>query len=437
MKKIFTILALTMLTIIAPAQNSRTDKMLDRFVRYARVNSQDAKNSENEFPVTEGQKQMATLLYNEIKAIPGVEASISPDWYVYAKIPSNAPKNCPSILFMAHSDITNEAPGGNIQPQVHRGYKGGDIVLKNGIVISPDKPEGTHLNDCINKTIVTSDGTTLLGADDKTGCAEIVTAIKEIAHDKKSKHGDIYFCITQNEDLGMAADRFDIAYLGGKSPDIVIDIDGGNYGEYSRSNFTGLQAIYTFHGKPAHPSYAYGTDYTDALSAASIFIAALPIEAHPLNSKGKEGYLQAYIFKVQDNGDIEVTVRVRYFTKQDSVRFAKYLDNAKAKARAVWPKIEINENQSLAYDNIAFSMHPATTAILEKSAAKLGVPTQPIDLRAGTTASMMVVKGLRGGPCIYSGQNSEHSVYEWCCIEDMLQTVDLVKEIVTQTANLK
>lgn len=446
MKKIIATIIFSALTTVTIAQTERNEKMLERFLRYVRIDSQDMKDAkEGTFPILEGQKEIAQLIFEEINAVDGVEASISPDYYVYAKIPANTKKKCPSVLFMAHSDVTNEAPGGNIKPQVHRNYAGGDIRLKDNVVISPDSSQGRHLKDVIGKTIVTSDGTTLLGADDKTGCAVIVTAIEEIVKDKKLKHGDLYFCISQNEDLGLAAERMDISYLGGKTPDLVYDIDGGNYGEFSRSNFTGLQATYHFRGISAHPSYAYGTDLTDALSAASIFIASLPIEVHPLNSKGMSGYMQAYIFNIVDrdtvigekdykNGDILVTVRVRYFDKQDSVRYADILDQAKNNVKKSWPRIIIRENLEVLYDNIAFSMHPATVSTIEKAAENVGIEMHPIDLRAGTTASMMVAKGLRGGPCIYSGQQAEHSKYEWCCIEEMLQVVELVKAIAVEAA---
>lgn len=442
-KKIFLAFALCAMTMGSVfAQKNDTERMLVRYLSYVKIESQSdypKPGSDITFPMHEGQKRMANYIYNEIKSFgKGVEVKISPDYYVYAKVPSNMKKKVPLVMFMAHLDVTPEANGSCIHPQVHRNYGGGDIVLGNGLVLSPESPQGKHLNDLKGKTIVTSDGSTLTGADCKTGCAILVTLMEQMLNDKGFKHGDVYFCFSQNEDIGMAADRMDLSYLD-KVPDMLIDVDGGDYGQFSVSNFTAEGRTYLFKGNLAHPSNGKANSYGDARTAAAYFIGQLPPETHPSFSEGRQGYIHCYDGDtVKGNReDYRLEFRIRYFDKKDSAVFAGYLEGAMRRTLAAWPNVGIElAKQEIQYDNVANSMHPKMVEVIRQAAAKTGVKMEPMELRAGTTGAMMVAKGLPGGPCIYSGQQAEHSVYEWCCIEELVELTGLCKSIVSETSKL-
>lgn len=440
MKKSFIIIALcAMVTGNLLAQKSDIERMLDRYLSYIEIESQSQYPSDpNVFPMQEGQKEMATFIFNEIKSLgKGVEVKMSPDYYVYAKVPSNMKKKVPSVMFMAHLDVSCEAPGQGINPQVHRNYDGGDIMLGHGLVLSPDSKRGAHLKDLVGKTIVTSDGSTLTGADCKTGCAILVTLMEQLVNDNKFKHGDVYFCFSQNEDVGLAAMRMDLSYLD-KVPDMLIDVDGGDYGQFSVANFTAEGRTYLFKGNLAHPSNGKANGYADARTAMAYFIGQLPPDTHPSNSEGRKGYIHCYAGDTLNGGqDYRVSFRIRYFDKEDGLPYAEYFDNATKKTHDAFPNVEILlENKALQYDNVAYSMHPKTIDIIQQAATKTGIRMDPVELRAGTTGAMMVARGLPGGPCIYSGQQAEHSVYEWCCIEELVELTGLCREIVSQIIKL-
>lgn len=441
-KQIIITLLFCALASSAFAQNNATERMLNRYLSYVKIESQSQypmpEDGPDAFPIQEGQKQMASFIFNEIKAFgKGVEVKMSPDYYIYAKVPSNMKKKVPSVMFMAHLDVTPEANGKGINPQVHRNYNGGDITLGHGLVLSPNSKQGAHLKDLVGKTIVTSDGSTLTGADCKTGCAILVTLMEQLLKDKKFKHGDVYFCFSQNEDVGLAAMRMNLSYLD-KVPDILIDVDGGDYGQFSVANFTAEGRTYLFKGNLAHPSNGKANGYADARTAMAYFIGQLPPETHPSNSEGRQGYIHCYAGDTLNGGqDYRISFRIRYFNKEDGVLYAKYFDDAKKRTLMAFPYVEIvMEQQALQYDNVAYSMHPKTIDIIQQAATKTGIRMDPVELRAGTTGAMMVARGLPGGPCIYSGQQAEHSIYEWCCIEELVELTTLCKTIVEETSKL-
>ena len=440
MKNIFLFLALCAIAGSVFAQKNDTERMLERYLSYVKIESQSQyPDNPSEFPLQEGQKAMADFIFNEIKSMgKGVDVKMSPDYYVYAKVPSNMKKKVPSVMFLAHLDVTPEADGSGINPQVHRNYDGGDIMLGHGLVLSPNSSQGKHLNDLLGKTIVTSDGTTLTGADCKTGCAILVTLIEHMLNDKRFNHGDVYFCFSQNEDIGKAADRMDLSYLD-KVPDMLIDVDGGDYGQFSVSNFTAEGRAYVFYGNQAHPSNGKASGYGDSRTAASYFVGQLPPETHPSFSEGRQGYIHCYDGDTVKGHceDYRLEFRIRYFDKKDSAVFTSYLEGAMRRTLAAYPNVGIElAKQEIQYDNVANSMHPKTVKVIQQAAVKTGVKMEPMELRAGTTGAMMVARGLPGGPCIYSGQQAEHSVYEWCCIEELVELTGLCREIVSQIIKL-
>lgn len=420
------------------------ETIIRRFTTYATINSQswDAYDP-IEFPISDGQEEIAELIEQELRTIGSDKdliVSRSDYQYVYATIPANC-EGVPSIMFMAHMDCTPECAGGEITPIVHRNYDGGDIQLPAGITLSPETPQGKHLANCVGKTIITSDGYTLLGADDKTGCTILVTLIETILNDKKLKHGDLHFVFSQNEDIGRAAERFEEEYVDGQ-PDIVIDVDGDAPTAFSVENFTAVGRNYTFQGKNAHPGNGFYNQYGDALTAASYFIGQLPPETHPSASKGKEGYIHCYSIEplIDVNGEETpqnylVKVRLRYFDAQEGDTFRQLLDEATKLTAKAFPYVMIDADpEVMQYENVAYTMYPGLSDLIIQAAEKEGVKLTPRSERGGTTAAMLAAKGQKGGPCLYSGQQAEHSVYEWTCAEDMYQMVMVARSIIETVA---
>ena len=413
-----------------------------RFVNYARINSQSTEGEDvAAFPLSMGQRQMARLVEQDLLKLAKNNKSLqvvrSESEYVYAKLPATTKRKLPSIMLMAHLDITPEAPGGNIKPIVHRNYQGGDIVLPSGVVLSPESPQGKHLKECIGKTIITSDGNTLLGADDKTGCTVLVSLICNLLYGKPFEHGDLYFVFSQNEDIGRAADGFETKYVGG-NPDVVIDVDGDDPHAFSVENFTAAMRIYTFHGKSAHPGEGYANKYGDALTAASYFVGQIPPYKHPSVSRGKQGYIHCYdISHPKDStgkvisDDYLVKVRLRYFDKLEGDSLRQMLDSAEGKTIDAFPFVKVEASaENLQYENVAYTMYPTLPDIIKKAYASLGKKVSPRSERGGTTSAMIAAKGLRGGACIFSGQQAEHSVYEWTCVEDMVDMTKILQKII-------
>lgn len=443
-KQLFTLVTIALMGMAnaQSLQDKQANHVLNRFLSYVKIESQSIDDPDPEsFPMTEGQIQIANYIYDELKTIDKykkTEIKMSPDYYIYVKVPSNIKKEVPSVMFMAHMDVTPEANGKGIRPQVHYNYDGGDIALGNGLVLSPDKPEGRHLKDLVGKTIITSDGNTLLGADCKTGCAILVTLFEQMMNDENFEHGDVYFAFSQNEDVGKAAMRMDMSYFD-RTPDILIDVDGGDYGQFSEANFTAEGRSYLFKGNLAHTSHGKELKYADARTAMAYFIGQLPPEVHPSYSEGRMGYVHCYNMEVLPNGhDVRIRFRIRYFDKDDGERYKAYLDEAYRKTLKAYPFVEtILENDELQYENVAYNMHPEAVNVIKQAAEKTGLPMEGVELRAGTTGALMVAKGLPGGPCIYSGQQAEHSIWEWCCLEELLDIVTLTRNIVTEVSKQK
>lgn len=455
MKKFAFIVFLASCMLICKAQSLLNykvgqEQMLQRFLSYVRIESQSVDEPDmSSFPMTEGQKDIARYIYNEVKGFGGknVKVTMTDDYYVYIDIPANIKKKVPSVLFLAHLDVTPEAPGVGIKPIVHKNYDGGDIQLPGGITLSPNSAKGEHLKDLVGKTIVTSDGTTLLGADDKTGCAVLITLVEELIKNPKFKHGRVMVALSQNEDVGKAAMRYDPAVFGDK-PDMVIDVDGSTFDQYSIANFTAIGQTYYFKGNKAHPSYGKKEQHADALTAASYFIGLVPPKMNPSAREGKEGYIHCYSLAhpLDESGkpnvnDYVVKVRLRYFDQQEGAYQKKLMDDNLQKVQAAFPFVEAQKtDDQMQYENIAYSMPDYVPDMVKKAAHDAGMEMREKYARGGTTSAMMVARFpdvMPGGSDFYSGQNAEHSCYEWACIEELMMLVNATENIITSVMTIK
>lgn len=410
------------------------DEILTRFLKYVRINSQSQEaDVAGEFPMTDGQIEMAEYLEKEAKTL-GADVYRSENAYVYVTIPSNIKEKVPTLGISCHLDFTPEAPGGDIIPIVKHDYQGGDILLGNGQYLRVDSPEGADLKNLIGKTIIHTDGTTLLGGDDKNGCAIAMSVVESILRaGNKVKHGKIQVVFCPNEDVGLSAERIDTTRF---NPGILFDLDGEGGSEVLSENFTARSLVLKFVGRYAHPGSAKQQKLGDALAAASSFVAAVPLKYRPENTEGRDGYIHPWKMSVNGN-DYTVHSRIRYFDKEEGAELKHILADNIEKIKQSFPNVAVETVQDiLQYENVAYNMHPESRNIIEQAAKKAGVQINWVKVRGGTTASMFTAKGLRGGMCLFTGQHAIHSVHEYSVLEEMynsylmmLHVVDLVTRL--------
>lgn len=443
MKKTFFLLLVCCISAVsmmaAPAKKAQNvaryaisqNAMLNRFLEYVAIESASFYPKGDEYPMTEGQKEMAQKLLNDAKAL-NVQVTLSEWGYVYVTIPSNIKKDVPTIGVVCHMDITPECPSQGIQPKVIT-YNGGVIDLGNG-VIDPATPKGADLPNLIGKTIVHTDGTTILGADDKNGCTILMSVIESVQK-KGFKHGPLQFVFCPNEDVGLAAWKIDTTYF---NPDILFDVDGSGATQAAVSNFTAKRLKIRFTGNDAHPADAKALKMADALAAVSTYIARVPLQYRPENTDGKQGYLQAYqLEQLDDKVSYTIDTRIRYFDKNEGAEFERILQENLKYIQESFPNVKIEIlAEGVQYENVEYSMHPLSIPLVEKAAARCGIELTMLDLRAGTTAAMLAAKGLPGGIGLFSGQHNEHTVQEYTVVEEMysayLLLLNMIDEIQLQ-----
>ena len=409
-KHLLAALALTVALGVA-AQSAVQKSMLESFVKYAAIDSQ----SHDDSICTQGQRKMALALKADIEEavsrskVAGVDVRLSDETYLYVTIPANTKKSCPSMVISCHLDVTPEQLGTNIRPIVD---------TRNG------------------HTIVRTDGTTLLGADDKCGCTIAVQLIRTLLTDKSIKHGVMQFAFCPNEDVGRAADAIDSTIF---SPDILFDLDGEGNCDVTDSNFTARRFDVRFIGKDAHPGNAKAEGFGDAIAAAATFIADIPVEYRPENTEGTQGYIHPWNFEQKPKQmDVTVMTRVRYFDKAEGELFDRLLKEALADVARKHPNVrhEILVDK-MQYENVAYTLYPGIKDVVLSAAAKIGKEIKFVPERGGTTASMFAVKGLKGGMCVFTGQHKVHTTNEYADLQEMEEAYTLMLEIIKQVATLK
>lgn len=436
MKRFWSCCILMICCITMFAQNHQ-EQLFNRFMKYVAIDSQSQTSEDPKaFPITEGQKEMARCLQQEISELKGVRCVLSDDFYVYAVVPSNMKKQVPILGISSHIDVTPECNANNIKPRVISNYDGKDIQLNGQLTLSVNSPEGEHLKNCVGKTVICTDGSTLLGGDDKAGVSIAMTLLQYISEQgNKLQHGEIHFTFAPNEDIGLAAERLDKSIF---HPDILVDLDGGLIGSVLTENFTAKQMVVKFVGKAAHPSEAKAMGLGDALTCSARFIAEVPLECHPANTDSLSGYIHCWNMEKSGNDDYIVSTRIRYFSQQEGELFDRILHTAIRHVKEDFPNVKVEIlDERLQYENVKYLMHPQSLDIVIQAMKKAGVVPKPQPIRAGTTAAMMAARGLAGGLCLFTGQNAEHTVKEWVCLEDMYKAFETMVNVVTEVAKMK
>jgi len=393
--------------------------VLDRFLRYVVIDTQSDPASPT-CPSTEKQKDLGRLLVRELQAMGLADAHLDEHGYVYATIPATSEKQVPVVCFCSHMDTSPDCSGKDVKPQIVRNYRGGDIVLPGDTSQVIRAAEHPALADQIGNDIVTTDGTTLLGADNKAGIAEIMDAAKFLIEHPEIKHGPIKILFTPDEEIGRGVDRVDLKKLGA---DFAYTIDGETAGHIEDETFSADGATVTITGVSAHPGFAKGK-MEHAIKIAARIIEQLPKDTcSPETTEGKEGFLHP----IGITGSLEsakLSFIVRDFTEQGLEEKEELLKSIVDTVMKAFPrssaKIEIKQQ----YRNMKeiVERHPEIVENAMEAIRRAGLTPVRGSIRGGTDGSRLSFMGL---PCpnIFAGEHAFHSRLEWVSVQDMQAAV--------------
>jgi len=403
-------------------------QLIDRFLSYVKIDTQSDPNSDTT-PSTEKQWNLATELSYELERIGLIDVSIDDNAYIMATLPSNIEKEVPVIGFISHFDTTPDFSGTDVKPQIIENYDGGDIVLNadKNIILSP-----AYFEDLLQykgQTLITTDGTTLLGADDKAGIAEIMTAMAYLVQHPEIKHGVIKVAFTPDEEIGRGAHKFDVEKFGAEW---AYTVDGSQIGELEYENFNAASAKVIIEGKSVHPGYAKGK-MINAISIANEFMGILPPEETPQNTSGKEGFFHIHHMKGEiEHAEFELIIR-----DHDKVHFEKRKDLI----RKITEKLNEDHGNCIQlelkdqYFNMREKVAPVyhVVEIAKEAMEKLGITPIIKPIRGGTDGSQLSYMGL---PCpnIFAGGHNFHGKYEYVPVESMQKAVEVIIKICELTA---
>jgi len=401
-----------------------SDSVLDRFLRYVVIDTQSDAASTTQ-PSTEKQKNLSRLLVEELLAIGLADAHLDEHGYVYATIPANTDKTVPVICFCSHVDTAPDFSGANVRPQIVRSYAGGDIQLSGDPKRVIRASEHPALAGQIGHDIVTTDGTTLLGADDKAGLAEIMTMAQHLVDNPGIRHGMIKLLFTPDEEIGRGVDKVDLAKLGAE---FAYTVDGSTVGEIEDETFSADAVDITIQGVAFHPGFAKGR-MENAIKIAGAIIDRLPRDIAPETTSGREGFLHP----VSVSGAMEkasVSLIVRDFTGAGLAEKEAMLERIVQDVMAAYPgssaKLDVREQ----YRNMksVLDSHPAIVENAMEAARRVGLTPVRGSIRGGTDGSRLSFMGL---PCanIFDGGHAFHSPLEWVSRQDMEKTVETLIEL--------
>ena len=392
-----------------------------RFISYVTIDTESDPNNP-EFPSTEKQWDLAKLLVDELKAIGMKDITLDDNCYVMATLPSNLDYEVPTIGFVSHIDTTPDFTGANVKPQIHHKYDGKDIILNNeeNIVLSPSYFE--DLLQYKGQSIITTDGSTLLGADDKAGITEIVTAMEYLIKHPEIKHGKIRICFTPDEEVGKGAHKFDVEKFGAEW---AYTMDGSQIGELEYENFNAAGAKLTITGKIVHPGYAKGK-MINSMTIGSNFVSKLPLNEVPESTEGYGGFFHLHQF----TGNVEKTTLNFIIRDHDRVLFEDrkqfMLDlvdkmNNELGFNAI--EIDIKDQYYNMKEKVVPVMH--IVDIAEEVMNDIGITPLIKPIRGGTDGSQLSFMGL---PCpnIFAGGHNFHGRYEYVPVESMMKATEVI-----------
>lgn len=393
----------------------------DRFIRYVQIDTQSDPHS-NTFPSTEKQKNLARLLVDELKSMGMQNAEMDENGYVYAELPSNTTKQIPTIFFCAHMDTSPDCSGTNVKPIIHKNYQGQDIVLPDDptqIISTKNHPE--LLNQTGND-IITASGTTLLGADNKAGVAEIMDAMHFLIQHPEVKHGSIKVVFTPDEEVGRGTEKINLKKLNAQ---FGYTIDGETLGHIENETFSADAAVVEIFGYSTHPGLAKDK-MENALKIAAEIIQQLPKDKAPETTEKK----QPFIHPTSINGNIdktEIHFILRAFEDDTLQEMGKILQNIVNTIIAKYPKSSAKVQIKEQYRNMkkVLDQYPFVTDYALEAIKRSGITPVLSSVRGGTDGSRLSYMGL---PCpnIFAGEHAFHSKQEWVSVQDMQKAVQTI-----------
>jgi tripeptide aminopeptidase len=399
---------------------------LDRLIRYVEIDTQSAEESSS-YPSTEKQVAFSKLLAEELKQLGLVDATVDNWGLVMAALPSNVPTNhpasgkIPAIGFIAHVDTSPSVLGANVKPQIIR-YSGGDIVLPGDSSITIRESENPELAQYIGETIVTTDGTTLLGADDKAGIAIIMTALQTIINNPNLLHGDIKIGFTPDEEVGAGTNHFDIERFGAA---FAYTVDGEMPGELNKETFSADTAVITVHGRNIHPGRAKGL-MINSIRAIADIIARLPRDVAPETTEGYEPYIHPYKIEGEE-GRATLRILLRDFDTGGLAELKRRLEGIIEEVKPLHPKARFELEIIESYRNMRAELEkdPRVLECLWEATRRAGLNPKWVPIRGGTDGSKLTAAGLPT-PNIFTGGKNFHSKTEWVSLRGMQNAVDTI-----------
>ena len=400
-------------------------EVFERFLKYIKIDTQSDETSDT-YPSTKKQFDLAKVLQKELQEMGLKDISLDEHCYLMATLPANTTKKIPTIGFIAHMDTCPDMSGANINPQIIQNYDGKDIVLnkeKNIILAVSEFPE---LAEYKGQTLITTDGNTLLGADDKAGVAEIMTAIQYLVNHPEIKHGDIRVGFTPDEEIGRGVDKFDVKKFDAA---FAYTLDGGGIGELEYENFNAAHAKVIFNGQNIHPGYAKNK-MINALILAMEFNGMLPVNERPEFTQDYEGFY--HLIKMEgavENASIQYIIRDHDRKKFEAkkVFIQQTVDYMNKKYRENTVVLEMKDQYYNMREQVEKTFHVVENA--QKAMEELGIVPKIVPIRGGTDGARLSFMGL---PCpnLFAGGHNFHGKMEYVSVESMEKAVQLVLKII-------
>ncbi|MDZ7369599.1 MAG: peptidase T [candidate division KSB1 bacterium] len=401
------------------------DSCAERFLRYVRFDTQSNPNSTT-FPSTEGQKEFARFLAEELKALGLDNVTIDPYFYVIAELPANSSKKVPAVGLIAHMDTSPDVSGKNVRPMVHRNYQGGDIVLGDSGVILRES-ENPILSTMIGHDIITSDGTTLLGADDKAGIAEIMEALAYLIAHPEIKHGPIKVAFTPDEEIGRGVDHFDVKAFGAVA---AYTIDGETAGEVEDETFCADSVVLTIKGVNVHPGYAKNK-MVNSIKIASQIVDRLPKHTlSPETTENRQGYIHPHYFSGNEEQST-VKFLIRDFTEEGLHEKESFLKEIVENVLRDYPNAAHEWQVVESYRNMKYKLDetPHVVEYALEAVRRAGLTPVRHAIRGGTDGARLCYMGLPT-PNLFAGGHNFHSRSEFISVQDMNKAVQVIIELV-------
>jgi tripeptide aminopeptidase len=402
---------------------------LERFIRYAKIDTQSSDDAES-YPSTQKQLDLLNLLLNELKGLGLIDSRIDQYGYVLATLPSNLPNGHPArhkvprIGFVAHVDTSPSASGTGVKPLVIR-YNGGDVILPGDRSVVIRESENPELKNNVGKEIVTSDGTTLLGADDKAGCAIIMTAIQTLVENPRLLHGDIKIAFTPDEEIGAGTKYFNLEDFGA---DFAYTVDGDTPGELNKETFSANLAEISVVGRNIHPGSAKNI-MVNSIRAMGDIIVRMPKDVAPEKTEGYEPYIHPHTVSGEE-AKSTLKILLRDFNTPGLEVLKKKLESIIEEVQALHPKAKISLKISEQYRNMKDYMG-SDQRVLEcmwEATKRAGLEPSWVPIRGGTDGSRLTEKGLPT-PNIFTGGQNYHGPTEWLSVWGMEKSVETVVNI--------